>query len=280
MIMTRRSFIYGIAGIGIALAAWGGSTAFTGETKNSVIERAPAHSDSHEETKIVEQEPVENDFVKMLETFRGKDVERVSVNEKIFALTFDGGGSAESTERILDTLKKHSVSATFFLTGQFMESFPEATEAIRKSGGEIANHTMTHKDLSKISLKEVSEEIDGMDRVAKEKGIVVAPFFRFPYGAPTKETIALVNDRGYVSVRWTVDSLGWQGAKDGRDASFVADRVIQKAVPGGIALMHLGAAKDGTAFDADALETIISELSKQGYQFVPFSELFNVSIAQ
>lgn len=218
------------------------------------------------------------DYVRIRDTFRGKDVERVQVDEKIFALTFDGGGDARSAEKILDLLSKNKIPATFFLTGHFMEVFPEIVAAIQSSGGEIANHTMTHKDLSKLSEEEVAAEIDGMERVAKEQGISVVPFFRFPYGAPTKETIALVNERGYVSVRWTVDSLGWQGTKDGHDAAFVADRVTQKAVPGGIALMHIGAAKDGTTFDADALELIITELTKQGYRFVSLSELFNEAI--
>ncbi|MCR4322906.1 MAG: polysaccharide deacetylase family protein, partial [Candidatus Azambacteria bacterium] len=104
------------------------------------------------------------------------------------------------------------------------------------------------------------------------------PFFRFPYGAPTKETITLVNGKGYVAVRWTVDSLGWQGRKDGRDANFVVTRVISKAVPGAIVLMHLGSATDGSTFDADALQEVITTLKQQGYRFVSLSELFSASL--
>ena len=118
-------------------------------------------------------------------------------------------------------------------------------------------------------------EITGMRQIATEQSITVVPFFRFPYGAPTKGTIALANDLGYIAVRWTVDSLGWQGRKDGRDASFVQKRVIEKAIPGGIALMHLGSAKDGSTFDADALPDIITTLERQGYRLVPLSELFH-----
>lgn len=230
--------------------------------------------------KIIMPLPLESkiDYVRIRDMFRGKDVERVQVDEKIFSLTFDGGGDARSAEKILDLLSKNKIPATFFLTGHFMGAFPEIVAAIQANGGEIGNHTMTHKDLSKLSEEEVIAEIDGMERVVKEQGISVAPFFRFPYGAPTKETIALVNERGYVSVRWTVDSLGWQGTKDGHDAAFVVDRVTQKAIPGGIALMHIGAAKDGTTFDADALELVIAELTKQGYRFVSLSELFHEAI--
>lgn len=269
---------YIAVGVFAAFAVWEASTLFVGAPETISI-----HPESSRPVSFLQknaESPIapKSDAAEILSAFRGKDVERVSVNEKIFALTFDGGGDAKDTERILATLAKHSIPATFFLTGHFVETFPEMTDAIRKSEGEVANHTMTHKDLSKLSREEVVEEIAGMERIAKERGIDITPFFRFPYGAPTKETIALANDRGYVSVRWTVDSLGWQGAKDGRDASFVAQRVIEKAVPGGIALMHLGAAKDGTTFDADALPEIISALKEQGYRFVALSELFAEAI--
>lgn len=274
----KKPAIYGILGAA-TLVFFGASIGFGNNEKKTAVHHTPQKIFSVSKNTVVEEVSMpQTDSARMLEVFRGKDVEKVSVREKLFALTFDGGGDAKDAERILDILEKHSIRATFFLTGHFMESFPEATEAIQNSGGEIANHTMMHKDLSKLSQEEVIEEIAGMERAAKKKEITVAPFFRFPYGAPTKETIALANDRGYVSVRWTVDSLGWQGSKDGRDAAFVADRVIEKAVPGGIALMHLGAAKDGTTFDADALERIIAELTEQRYRFVPLSELFAEAI--
>lgn len=220
------------------------------------------------------------DYARIQEKFRGKDVERVQTHEKLFALTFDGGGNARGAQKILAALSEHGITATFFLTGHFIKEFPDMASAIQKGGGEIANHTMTHKDLSTLSKEEVAAEVTGMERAAKERAITVAPFFRFPYGAPTKETIALVNEHGYVSVRWTVDSLGWQGSTKGHDAEFVAERVIQKAVKGGIALMHLGSANDGSSLDADALEQIIASLQQQGYRFVSLSELFNVAITK
>lgn len=218
------------------------------------------------------------DYTAILARFKGKDVEKVPVAKKLFALTFDGGASAEGVEEILQTLSDHTIRATFFLTGRFMEKFPDSVARIMQSGGEIANHTVTHKDLSVLSNEAVIEEINGMQKIAQKQGVAVAPFFRFPYGAPTKGTIALANDLGYVAVRWTVDSLGWQGKKDGRDASFVQKRVVEKVAPGGIALMHLGSAKDGSTFDADVLPEIITALTEQGYQLVPLSELFHEAI--
>lgn len=215
------------------------------------------------------------DYSGILARFKGKDVERVPVAEKLFALTFDGGGNAKGAEKILQTLSDNGIHATFFLTGNFVEKFPDIAKRIAQSGNEIANHTATHKNFSEISDEEAIAEINGMEQAIKTLGVHGVPFFRFPYGAPTKEKIALVNERGYVALRWTVDSLGWQGEKDGRDASFVQKRVVEKAAPGGIALMHLGSAKDGSTFDADALPEIITALTQQGYRLVSLSVLFS-----
>lgn len=286
--MTRKNiFLLSVAVIGAF--AIGGAFFFFGDAGDGCGKRmfAPAKCAEilqHIETKEVftskekAPAPPSVSYAAILEKFKGKDMERAPVAEKLFALTFDGGGNADGAEKILRTLSGNNIRATFFLTGNFIEKFPDIAKRIAYSDNEIANHTMTHKNLSEISEEEAHAEISDVERAAEALGIRVVPFFRFPYGAPTKEKIALVNGRGYVAVRWTVDSLGWQGKKDGRDAQFVAKRVIQKAVPGGIALMHLGSAKDGSTFDADALPEIITALRKEGYQLVPLSELFNEAI--
>lgn len=281
MYEMKKPILYLAASAYVALVGVSAYSFFTADTTEISFEQnhvSVVSQTVHTDVQLPPDEKLAIDHAKILETFRGKDVERVRTDKKLFALTFDGGADAKSAETILAVLQEHEISATFFLTGEFIEKFPGIADQITESGSEIANHTMTHKDLSKLSKEEVVREIEGMERAAEEKSISVAPFFRFPYGAPTKETIALANDLGYVAVRWTVDSLGWQGAKDGRDMAFVAQRVTEKAVPGGIALMHLGAAKDGTTFDADALPEIIAALKERGYRLVPLSELFREEI--
>lgn len=218
------------------------------------------------------------DYSKILEKYKGRDVERVAVKNKIIALTFDGGGNADGVEKILGALSANSIHSTFFLTGQFVEKFPKAVEEIKNSGGEIANHTYSHKDFTSLGVDEARQEVSRMKSAAEKDGITTVPFFRFPYGARNKENIALVNDLGYVPVRWTVDSLGWQGKIENHDVGFVIGRVASKAAPGAIVLMHLGSAQDKSALDADALFDIVKILKEQGYQFVSLSELFGESL--
>lgn len=215
---------------------------------------------------------------KLLLAFKGKDVTRVETDAKIIVLTFDGGGNADGTQKVIDTLAAQGVPATFFLTGNYIEQFPEATDAIVKFGGEVANHTLSHKDFTTLSKEQVTQEIVHMQEIALAHDITVVPFFRFPYGSYKKEDVALVNKLDYIAVRWTVDSLGWQGNKDGHDAKFVTGRVLSKAIPGAIVLMHLGSAPDKTTLDADALPDIITALKNQGYRLVTLSELFSAAL--
>jgi peptidoglycan/xylan/chitin deacetylase (PgdA/CDA1 family) len=100
------------------------------------------------------------------------------------------------------------------------------------------------------------------------------PLFRFPYGDRTSHTISVVNDAGYVAVRWTVDTLGWKGTSGGVSAQIVVDRVAGAARPGEIVLMHDGSNPDDhTTLDAQALPTVIARLRGLGYEFVTLDEL-------
>jgi len=101
-----------------------------------------------------------------------------------------------------------------------------------------------------------------------------APLFRFPYGDADARTIAIANRAGYVPVRWTVDTLGWQGTAGHVSAAVVVSRVLAAARPGEIVLMHVGSNPDDhTTFDADALPQVISGLRAKGYSFVTLDAL-------
>ncbi len=228
--------------------------------------------------KIPSVHVVPVDYAAILKAFRGKDIEFVPTEEKIIALTIDAGGNADGVAALAETLTRLHVPATFFLTGKFMEKFPDAIAALAGApGGEFANHSYAHLDLTKLTGEGQREEIKNIEMIARERGIVLAPFFRFPYGARTAETITATNELGYTAVRWTVDSLGWQGMRNGRSVQFVVDRVASGARTGAIVLMHAGSAADKSTLDADALSEVIAQLSGQGYRFVTLSELFDAS---
>ncbi|WP_081438493.1 polysaccharide deacetylase family protein [Pseudofrankia asymbiotica] len=205
----------------------------------------------------------------------GKDWERVPTDRKIVALTFDAGANADGVAPILAALAREHVAGTFFLTGQFANSFPSKVRDIAASGGRMGNHSSTHPYFTKIDDVALRGEVLGAERdILAAGGKDPRPFFRFPFGDRNAHDIAAVNALGYVPIRWTVDTLGWQGTSGGRTAASVAARVLDALQPGEIVLMHLGShPQDHSTLDADALPGIISALRDRGYAFATLDTL-------
>lgn len=200
---------------------------------------------------------------------------RTPVSRRVVALTFDAGANADGVPSILATLRREGVPATFFLTGNFVRDFPAAARSIAAAGFRIGDHTVTHPHLTQLSDAAVRQEIlGGAAQIAAVTGRNTAPLFRFPFGDASARVIAIANQAGYVPVRWTVDTLGWEGTAGHISAAVVASRVLAAAQPGEIVLMHVGSNPDDhTTFDADALRAVISGLRAQGYSFVTLDAL-------
>jgi peptidoglycan/xylan/chitin deacetylase (PgdA/CDA1 family) len=206
----------------------------------------------------------------------GLDLEQLPVAGKKIALTFDGGSNAAGVDRIVATLTGRHVPATFFLTGDFVRSFPVRAATIGRSFL-VGNHTDTHPDLTGLTAEQVRAELRGAhDEIVAATGQDPRRFFRFPFGARDSRTIAIVNRRCYAAFRWTVDTLGWQGTADGGSVARVVQRVLDAASPGAIVLMHVGAhPEDGSTLDAHALPLVIRRLREQGYSFVALSAVMS-----
>jgi peptidoglycan/xylan/chitin deacetylase (PgdA/CDA1 family) len=205
----------------------------------------------------------------------GKDWTYIPTTRRVAALTFDAGANADAVPSILATLRREGVPATFFLTGNFVRDFPAAARSIAAAGFRIGDHTITHPYLTHLSDAAVQREIvGGAQQIMSVTGKNPAPLFRFPYGDADARTIAIANQAGYVPVRWTVDTLGWQGTAGHISAAVVVSRVLAAARPGEIVLMHVGSNPDDhTTFDADALAQVIGGLRARGYSFVTLDAL-------
>jgi peptidoglycan/xylan/chitin deacetylase (PgdA/CDA1 family) len=206
----------------------------------------------------------------------GRDLERIPTNRRIVALTFDAGANANGLASILATLAAEHVTGTFFLTGDFVAAHPQASRQIVAAGHRVGNHSTNHPHFTDLGDAGIRSELAGAERSIREAtGASSRPLFRFPFGDRDARTIGAVNGAGYVAVRWTVDTLGWQGTQQGtRDASFVVDRVIGAATAGEIVLMHVGShPTDRSTLDADALPGVIGGLRQRGYTFVTLDAL-------
>jgi peptidoglycan/xylan/chitin deacetylase (PgdA/CDA1 family) len=204
----------------------------------------------------------------------GQNWTRLPTDEKVVALTFDAGANADGVASILRTLAAEKVPATFFLTGTWVQLFPEQAAQIGAAGYRLANHSVTHPYFTQLSDAAMRKEVlDADAAITAAAGGSTAPWFRFPYGDRNAHTISVVNSLGFVPISWTVDTLGWQGTSSGNSVDQVVNRVLRALTPGEIVLMHVGSHADRSTLDADSLPRMISELRARGYTFTTIDAL-------
>jgi peptidoglycan/xylan/chitin deacetylase (PgdA/CDA1 family) len=195
------------------------------------------------------------------------EIVRLQTRQHVVALTFDGGGNADGAKGVLTTLRRANVPATFFLTGHFVQSFPVLARAIGRRYP-VGNHTVDHLDMLRLSPAAERREVTrAAMMIQRATGRDTRPYFRFPYGSRNSRTLRLVNDLGYASVRWTVDTWGWMGLSQ-QSVPGAIRRVTDNLVPGEIVLMHLGSSRDHSTIDSNALPAVIRLVRARGYRFV------------
>ena len=190
----------------------------------------------------------------------------VDTDKPQVAISFDAAWGNEDTETLLSILDKYNVKTTFFMTGGWIESYPEDVKKIAAAGHDLGNHSENHKQMSQLSSDECLAEIQKPHDKVKELTGTEMTLFRPPYGDYNNTLIESANALGYHVVQWSVDSLDW---KDYGADSIVDTILNHKALgDGAIILMH-----NGAKYTKDALETVISTLQSKGYEFVTLSEL-------
>lgn len=206
--------------------------------------------------------------------WKGGPVNELPTHKRVVALTFDCGSANDGVRRILRTLERRGVTATFFVTGQFARRYPRDIRAIAGAGHRIGNHSDTHVDFRRLTASQQVHQLRRAQRsIEPLSGASTRPWFRFPYGGSNAGAVRQVNGQGYAAVGWTVDTLGWMGTSGGQSVSSIHRRILAGAQPGEIVMMHVGAnPQDGSTLDARALPGAIRDLSERGYRFVELSQ--------
>lgn len=190
----------------------------------------------------------------------------VATDQPKVALSFDAAWGNSDSLQLLEILAKYNVKATFFMTGEWVEKYPETVKAITNAGHDLGNHSENHKQMSQISASDCQSEIQLVHDKVKELTGKDMILFRPPYGDYNNTLIDAANGMGYHVIQWNIDSLDWKdfGASD------IVKRVVdnQNLCNGSIVLMH-----NGAKYTKDALEQVIVGLQEKGYTLVPISEL-------
>ena len=190
-------------------------------------------------------------------------------DEKILYLTFDAGYENGCTEPILDALKKHDVSATFFVVGTYIESEPELVRRMVKDGHTVGNHTWHHPDMAQISdMDSFREEITSVeDAYRNVTGQEMTKYYRPPQGKYNESNLEMAKELGYKTFFWSLAYVDWyQDDQPTREEAF--DKLLGRIHPGAIVLLH-----STSSTNAAILDELLTKWEEMGYQIRPLSEL-------
>lgn len=199
--------------------------------------------------------------------------------KKMVFLTFDDGASTTVTPKILETLDKYDVKATFFVMGKTIEDGGEAAKTlIRKefnSGNAIGNHSYSHdyKILfpgRSLNFQAFKADFDKNDKILKD---ILGDNFstrviRCPGGHMSWKNMApldeYLNDNNMASIDWSAYDSDAEGKK--KTANELVDYAVKSAKGKDmvVMLMHDTYGKEETA---KALPQIIEHFKQQGYEF-------------
>ncbi len=182
-------------------------------------------------------------------------------------LTFDDGPWPPTTSRVLTTLARECVHATFFLIGRSASEHPELVRRIAAAGHTVGTHTWSHPSIPQVKPEAAIEEIDqGISTVemalhGKATTTPTTPFFRFPGFESTPATLDLLQSRGIVVFGTDLWASDWIKMTPRQELKLITDRL--DAVGKGIILFH-----DTKVWTAAMLPAFLRYLREHGYHVV------------
>ena len=187
--------------------------------------------------------------------------------KKIF-LTFDCGYENGFTPKILDVLKKQKIVAAFFVTKPFIREGRELVRRMKKEGHIVGNHTVHHKSMPTLSDRDNKQEIIDCAEYCKEAtGYEMDHFIRPPMGEYNEKTLKLTKSMGYKTIFWSMAYVDFDVNKQ-PGKQYVVEHFKKYTHNGAIALMH-----NVSQSNAEALDEVIMNLKKEGYQFESLKKL-------
>ncbi|MBB4960339.1 polysaccharide deacetylase family protein [Micromonospora polyrhachis] len=181
--------------------------------------------------------------------------------------------------RIIELLEGEQIPATFFLTGKWVERYPDLTRRLADNPRfELANHTYGHLaftsdcyDLPRVPSRQMTEDVAKTFRVIEPYGGRQTRYFRFPGLCHDGGALAALAPLGLTVVDGDVVS-GDPFASAWRP---IVDAVLSKVQPGSVVIMHVTEAN--AAMTDEALPHILAGLRARGLTPAPLSEVLGGS---
>jgi peptidoglycan/xylan/chitin deacetylase (PgdA/CDA1 family) len=184
------------------------------------------------------------------------------------ALTFDDGPHPQGTPAVLETLREHGATATFFLAGEQVVRRPTLAAEIVAAGHRVELHCHRHRNLLRLGVREFLEDAERARAAIEEATGQAIADYRPPYGIFSAATLRAVRRRGWRPVLWSRWGKDW---KKRATAESIARRSNSGIRAGDIVLLHDAdyySARGSWMRTAAALPLILTELESRGLKTV------------
>ena len=188
--------------------------------------------------------------------------------EKVRYLTFDAGYENGCTEQILDILKKHQVSAAFFLTGHYLNKNADLVRRMVEEGHIVGNHTVNHPDMAKAEDSSFADQLSGLETLFKQITEKDLPkYYRPPQGSYSPRNLEQAQELGYATIFWSLAYADWDN-KNQPDLNDALDKLLRRTHNGAIVLLH-----STSQTNAKILDQLLTRWKDMGYRLAPLTEL-------
>jgi peptidoglycan/xylan/chitin deacetylase (PgdA/CDA1 family)/uncharacterized caspase-like protein len=191
--------------------------------------------------------------------------------EKTVVLTFDDGPHRLRTAKILDTLNTYGVKGYFFAVGKNLGTVKNGIKLhkrnkaiikrITSEGHILANHSFSHKELTKLSKEDKTLELSSTNQLIKSATGFDNYLYRPPYGSKNQELEIIAKEQGLSNIMWNVDSMDWADPIP-ESINERVFKVLDKKKRG-ILLFH-----DIHKQTVNALPALLEGLAQRGYRVV------------
>ena len=192
-----------------------------------------------------------------------------NTEEKRIYLTFDCGYENGNTQEILEALKKHQATATFFVVGNFVKDNPELVQQMLAEHHTVGNHTEHHPDMSQMAdLPSFQKEISGLEALFQEAtGQEISKYYRPPQGKYSEANLKMAQELGYKTFFWSLAYVDWyEDNQPTREEAF--EKLLGRIHPGALVLLH-----NTSSTNAAILDELLTKWEEMGYSFGTLEEL-------
>ncbi len=166
---------------------------------------------------------------------------------------------------MLATLKRHNVSVSFFLEGNWVKKNPDLAKMIVSAGHEVGNHSYSHPNMQQLTAPQAREQMVKTNEIIEAATGEKCKWFAPPSGSYRDETVKVAYELHMKTIMWTVDTVDWKKPSP----EILLNRVMSKINKGSMVLMH------PTETTAKSLDRLITLIEQKNLEIGTVSELMD-----